>query len=166
MPARTNVITVTVTAGGCALARGCSANNWGYPQKRVGGRVLALHALVYEALRGPVPAGLVVRHTCDVPHCVSPHHLVVGTHADNVADRVARGRSARGEGHGRAKLDAEKVAAMRAVPETRASNTYFARLYGVDPAAVRRARRGETWTHLPMPAAGTAAVPEAPLPAA
>ncbi len=35
---------------------------------------------------------LVVRHTCDNPICCNPAHLVMGTQAENIADREARGR--------------------------------------------------------------------------
>ena len=35
---------------------------------------------------------LVVRHTCDNPICCNPSHLVMGTQAENIADREARGR--------------------------------------------------------------------------
>ena len=35
---------------------------------------------------------LVVRHDCDNPRCCNPAHLRMGTQADNIADREARGR--------------------------------------------------------------------------
>ena len=41
----------------------------------------------------------VVRHACDNPPCCNPLHLLGGTHADNVADKVRRGRVPRGETH-------------------------------------------------------------------
>lgn len=50
------------------------------------------HRLAYEAAYGPIPAGKVVRHSCDTPACVNPNHLVLGTQAENVADMDARGR--------------------------------------------------------------------------
>jgi len=48
------------------------------------------HRVSY-ALHNGNPAGKVVRHTCDNPTCVNPAHLLLGTHADNVHDTIARG---------------------------------------------------------------------------
>lgn len=59
----------------------------------VGGRKVAGHKLMHEYSFGPVPAGFVVRHKCDVRPCFKPAHLEVGTHDENMADMVERGRS-------------------------------------------------------------------------
>jgi hypothetical protein len=37
------------------------------------------------------------RHSCDYPPCCNPAHILEGSHAENMADKVARGRQPRGE---------------------------------------------------------------------
>lgn len=50
------------------------------------------HRVAYVLAKGPIEAGQVVMHTCDVPSCVNPAHLVLGTQAQNLADCRAKGR--------------------------------------------------------------------------
>ena len=85
-------------------------------------------------------------HTCDNPPCCEPMHLELGTHEANVADRVQKGRSARGERHGRAKLTADDAAAIkRRRNECAESLANLAREFGVDPRAIAKVLSGETW---------------------
>jgi transposase-like protein len=53
---------------------------------------VSAHRAAYIVHNGPIPDGYVVRHACDNPPCVEPTHLLVGTHADNEADKWQRGR--------------------------------------------------------------------------
>lgn len=79
----------------------------------------------YELFNGTLAPEDLVRHTCDNTSCVNPAHLVLGTTEQNVADRVARRRSARGDRHGShtkrhrwfegAQLRRDRAAAVRTV---------------------------------------------------
>ena len=114
------------------------------------------HRVAYQIAVGPIPAGLVVRHKCDNPVCCNPKHLETGTHADNVRDRVIRGRSAIGEAAGRAILTESDVYRVRDTP--RDQWKAMADELGVDRMTVYMAGSGRSWKHLPM----TVEAPPAP----
>lgn len=115
------------------------------------------HRVAYFIENGELPP--VVRHDCDNPSCVNPDHLRGGTRLDNIRDRQARDRQAKGQRNGRAKLDEETVIELRR-RKKKEDVTYreLAKEMGVSRAAVAEAVRGETWKHVPMPSGEPAAV--------
>jgi hypothetical protein len=75
----------------CLLWQGAKVEK-GYGRIRVDGKTRVLHRAVWEEHHGPIPPGMVVRHSCDEPSCYEITHLVLGTYADNEADKRERGR--------------------------------------------------------------------------
>lgn len=71
-----------------------SCSGSGYGTFDVAGASKRAHRVVWEMELGPIPEGMCVMHVCDNPPCCNPAHLRLGTHADNMRDMVAKGRSA------------------------------------------------------------------------
>ena len=65
---------------------------YGYGRFLVGTREVKAHAAVYALTKGVVPAGFLVRHSCDNPPCCNDAHLLLGDDADNKKDCIERGR--------------------------------------------------------------------------
>jgi hypothetical protein len=112
----------------------------------VGGRNRGLaHRIAFEAVKGPVPDGLLVCHHCDNPPCCNPAHLFAGTIPDNALDMVAKGRAPdmRNERCGKSRLTDQQVADIRKRWAEGETITSLAQEHGVSGGHLSRTIRGE-----------------------
>lgn len=77
--------------GECWIWTGACSTG-GYGQLRIGSRRSQAHRVSYELFVGSIPEGMCICHTCDTPSCINPDHLFAGTHKENTADMIAKGR--------------------------------------------------------------------------
>ncbi len=90
LPLRIERKIARIPMGGCWI---WTASGDRYGTVYFDGRNRRAHRVVYGILVGQVPEGMELLHRCDVGLCVNPHHLFIGTHADNMADMVRKGRA-------------------------------------------------------------------------
>lgn len=133
-----------VTESGCWIWLGSMACGGRYGCIKIDGVVVLAHRAAYAAFVAPIPEGQAVCHHCDVGLCVNPSHLFVGSHRDNMADMVVKGRNwnRAGQLKPQAKLRASQIISIRASDER--ASVIAARL-GVSEAHVINIRAGRCW---------------------
>ncbi len=121
----------------------------GYGQitKNGRGEMIKAHRASYIMAYGAVPKGKLVCHSCDMPGCVNPQHLFLGSCADNHADRNKKGRQAKGENSGQAKLTEEKVLEIRALVDSYTQEE-LAKMYNTCKATIWNVVMRKTWKHI------------------
>jgi predicted XRE-type DNA-binding protein len=98
--------------------------------------VIGAHRKAWELFNGVIPKGMHVLHKCDNPACVNPAHLFLGTNADNVNDKVIKGRQP-------SSINDDVVTAIIQAFDEGLSQTKIAALYGMSQSHVSRLVRGE-----------------------
>jgi len=139
-----------VVASSCVLFEGAKDTS-GYGLVRVGRKLWKAHRFAWTKMHGGIPDGLQVLHRCDVRACINVEHLFLGTLADNMADRNAKGRQARlqGERHNLRKLSDAQVLEIRAAHLAGESTARLAAKFGVHKSTAHRAATRRNWRHLP-----------------
>ena len=118
----------------------------GYAQKSYKGKRWKHHRLAYYLEYGPIPKGMMVCHKCDVPSCINPDHLFLGTHQDNMDDRTNKGRHSQGVKHTISKFkDEQDIIDIR---NSKLSLTQLARKYKVSYPTIRKIKAFQTYQNV------------------
>lgn len=103
--------------------------------------LLYTHRIAYELANGPIPEGMHVCHTCDNPSCVNPTHLWIGTAAENMQDRNAKGRH-----YVTPHLSPETIKTIRQTYQTQQiTQSELASMFGVSLNSIRKILLRESW---------------------
>jgi len=131
--------------GDCWLIhKGCPIGI-GYRSRRANNKYWYVHHIADFMARGKAPPNTVRLHSCDNPNCINPEHIKRGTHADNVADKVAKSRHMHGETHYRAKLTEEQAREIKYAEGTYAE---LGRKYGISRGGIHNIKSGISWGHI------------------
>jgi len=111
------------------------------------------HRASWIVHRGKIPEGLSVCHNCpggDNRKCTNPEHLWLGTHKENIQDKIRKGRSntARGSQLKVAKLNEAQVKEIKIMLKDKMKGSEISRLFEVSPKVISRIKHNETWMHI------------------
>lgn len=129
---------------GCWTWKGARSSVSRYGTFNYQGGNINAHRAAYIITYGPIPADRDVLHTCHNGHlaCVTPHHLYLGTDAENSRDRVLVGRGF--------KFTAEQILEIRRKAAAGVNDHELAAEYNTVPRYIWGIRTRRNWKHLPQ----------------
>ena len=144
---RARPIKYIITQNGCWNCVSHTVDSQGkYPLVTRNGKYWRMCRYIYTLIKGVIPEGYIILHSCDNPLCINPAHLTAGTPKENSLDMVKKERQARGvKNGGGVKLDENKVRAIRA--DTRPLRQ-IARDYGISHKLVINVKKKRNWRHV------------------
>lgn len=75
---------------GCWIWQGSIAGDYGKIREK--DKHYSTHRMSYTLFKGEVPKDKWVCHSCDVPLCINPEHLFLGSPSDNMRDAINKNR--------------------------------------------------------------------------
>jgi hypothetical protein len=120
-------------------------NDSGYGEIEVDGKRWRAHRYSYLLAYGTNPGDLQVCHRCDNRPCINPHHLFLGTNADNQADMYEKARHSHGERVKQSKMEERDVIAIMKRLADGDPGKQIAKEFGIHFISVSDIKNGRTW---------------------
>ena len=122
----------------------------GYGRFNKNGKNQLAHRVAWMLTFGEIPLGKCVYHKCEnQEYCTNPHHLVIGSRADVIAVRVARGKQAHGSRIGVSKLtEFDVLEIRRLLAQGNVTKVKIGKMYGVSDRTISSIAAGTTWAWL------------------
>lgn len=150
LQARLEKHSIPITECGCQIwLRSIGSTGYGTIRSNALGRTLSTHRLAHTIYNGPIPDGLLVLHTCDIPHCINPNHLFLGDDASNASDRDAKGRnkSPKGSNQPNSKLTEEQALAIL---DDHRTYQEISAAYNISEGPIKNIKTGKSWRHVTL----------------
>lgn len=138
---------IPISESGCWVWTG-TLTDTGYGEVKVSGIKSLAHRIAYTCAKGLIPEGMMVRHSCDIPCCVNPNHLSVGSQMDNMDDMKSRSRQSRGTHRPKAKLSDSDVVEIRRLIARGVPQSSIASRFGVSQPRISKINTGKIWSHV------------------
>lgn len=143
-----------------------------YGKTRWKSKTILTHRASFEIFNKKIPLGKMVCHSCEVPLCINPFHLWIGTQKENIRDSVNKKRFAhpasekvkkslslrmkgnklgernKGMNHPLKKLVDNDIYEIRRLLAKGVSQTNIAKIFNVDSSTISNIKRGRLWKHL------------------
>ncbi len=116
------------------------------------GKFRAMNAsrVMWEYEYGNIDESMQVCHTCDNRKCCNPKHLFLGTISENMKDKTAKNRQAKGSKIGISVLDEEQVLNIRKMRLSGKMYKEISEFFGISFYLVRAICKNRTWNHVPL----------------
>lgn len=108
-----------------------------------------IHRLVWEAFNGPIPVGMCVLHGDGNDRAnASLEYLRLGSHKENMEDKVRDGSSTKGETNANSRLTGIEVKSIKQMLRDKVSIRKVAKLFEVGSSTICHIKNGRTWAHI------------------
>ena len=136
-----------VASNGCMECTSHYTDRQGYPHITRNSRRWRMSRYIYTSQHGEIPDGLQIRHQCDNPKCINIKHLLIGTHQDNVDDKVDRNRQLMGVNVHTNKLTEAEVLEIRKIGRS-VTIEKLADIFGCTDVNISCILLRKTWKHI------------------
>lgn len=128
-----------------------ASDKQGYGRLYFRRKLYAAHRVAWMVANSTdIPSGMYVCHSCDNPSCVNPDHLWLGTDADNLADKINKGRQARGERVLSAKLTEADIPEIFRLRQQGLFYREIAKRFNVTTGHIGDVLKRKVWAHVEL----------------